>query len=107
MTCSASLNRKVALQLIQYMVVEWVRVDGQNISEEDGVTIEQQQTYSDTVTQSLIFDSLKMAHRGTYKCVANLILPDSAGSFNASAQHHINVLSKYLRFHASKCTLQV
>ena len=96
-TCRVILNRKIALQLIRYMVVEWVRVDGQSISEEDGVTIEQQQTYSDTATRSLIFDSLKMAHEGTYKCVANLILPHSAGSFTASAYHHINVLSKYLR----------
>ena len=50
MTCRATLNPKVASQLIQYMVVEWVSVDGQSISEEDGVTIEQQQTYSDTAT---------------------------------------------------------
>ena len=94
--CRAILNRKVALQLIRYMVVEWVSVDGQSISEDDGVTIEQQQTYSDTATRSLIFDSLKMAHGGTYKCVANLILPDSAGSFHTSAKHHLNVLSKYI-----------
>ena len=96
MICRATLNPKVASQLIQYMVVEWVRVDGQSISEEDGVTIEQQQTYLDTATRSLIFDSLEMAHGGDYKCVANLILPDSAGSFNTSAEHHLNVLSKYL-----------
>ena len=105
MTCSASLNRKVASQLIQYMVVEWVSVDGQSISEGDGVTIEQQQTYSDTATRSLIFDSLEMAHGGNYTCVANLTLPDSARSFNALVHHHINVLSKCLRFHASKYAL--
>ena len=96
MTCRATLNPKVASQLIQYMVVEWVSVDGRSISEEDGVTIEQQQTYSDTATRSLIFDSLEMGHRGDYKCVANLILPDSAGSFNTSAKYHLNVLSKCL-----------
>ena len=96
MTCRATL---VSSQLFRYIVVEWVSVDGQSISEEDEVTIGQQQTYSDTATRSLIFDSLEMAHGGDYKCVASLILPDSAGSFNTSAEHHINVLSKYLRFH--------
>ena len=95
MTCRATLNPKVASQLIQYMVVEWISVDGQSMSQ-DGVTIEQQQTYSDTATRSLIFDRLKMAHGGDYKCVANVTLPDSAGSFNTSAEYHLNVLSKYL-----------
>ena len=93
MTCRATL---VASQLFRYIVVEWVSVDGQSINEEDGVTIEQQQTYSDIATRSLIFDSLEMANGGDYKCVANLILPDLAGSFNTSAEHHLNVLSKYL-----------
>ena len=85
------------------MVVELVRVDGQSISEEDGVTIEQQQTYSDTTTRSLIFYSLEMAHGGDYKCVANLILPNSAGSFNTSVEHHLNVLSKYLNINCCIC----
>ena len=96
MTCRATTG---ASQLFRYLVIEWVSVDGQSISEEDGVTIEPQQSYSDTATRSLIFDSLEMAHGGTYKCVASLLLPDSAVSFNTSAEHHINVLSKYLRFH--------
>ena len=105
MTCRATLNPKVASQLIQYMVVEWVRVDGQSISEEDGVTIEQQQTYTDTATRLLIFDSLEMAHGGDYKCEATLILPDSAGSFNTSAEQLLNVLSKYLYVNCCICNL--
>ena len=103
MTCRATLNPKVASQLIQYMMVEWVRVDGQSISEEDEVTIEQQQTYSDTATRSLIFDSMEMGHGGDYKCEANLILSDSAVSFNTSAEHHLNVLSKCLHLNYCIC----
>ena len=94
MTCTASLNAKVASQLIQFLVLDWVMEDGVSVSRMDGVTLEKQHVFSDTSTRSLVFDSLKNTHEATYKCEAKLILPDSE-SFNTSLLYHINVLSMY------------
>ena len=91
MKCTASLNPKVASQLIHFLVLDWVMADGH---QEDGVIIEQQWIFSNTTTRSLVFNPLNMTHGGDYKCEAKLILPDSAGSFNTSAQYHLTVLSK-------------
>ena len=94
MTCRASLNPKVAAQLIHFLVLDCVMDDGTSISQVDGVTIEEQHVFSNTTTRSLIFDSLNLTHGSTYKCEAKLILPDSAGSFNESLLYHLTVLSK-------------
>ena len=92
-TCRASLNAKVASQLIQFLVLDWVMEDGGSVSQIDGVTIEKQHVFSDTTTRSLVFDPLNITHGATYKCEAKLILPDSAGSFNTSLPYHLTVLS--------------
>ena len=94
-TCRASLIAKVASQLIQFLVLDWVMEDGGSVSQIDGLTIEKQHLFSDTTTRSLVFDPLNITHGATYKCEAKLILPDSAGSFNTSLLHHLNVLSAY------------
>ena len=95
MTCRASLNAKVASQLIQFLVLDWVMEDGGSLYQIDGVTIEKQHTFFDTTTRSLVFDPLNITHGATYKCEAKLILPDSAGSFNTSLPYHLKVLSAY------------
>ena len=94
MTCRASLNPKVASQLIQFLVLDWVMENGTSVNEGDGVTIEKQHIFSNTTTRSLIFDPLNLTHGATYKCEAKLILPDSAGSFYESLLYHLTVLSK-------------
>ena len=93
MTCTASLNPNVASQLIDYLVLDWVRTDGQIFHQTDRVTIEQQHISSSSVTRSLTFDTLNMTHGGEYKCEAKLILPGSAGSFNTTVHHDLHVLS--------------
>ena len=93
MTCRASLNAKVASQLIQFLVLDWVMEDGGSVSQIYSVTIEKQHVFSDTTTRSLVFDPLNITHGATYKCEAKLILPDSAGSFNTSLPYHLTVLS--------------
>ena len=93
MTCRASLNAKVASQLIQFLVLDWVLEDGGSVSQIDGVTLEKQLVFSYTTTRSLVFDPLNITHGATYKCEAKLILPDSAGSFNTSLPYHFTVLS--------------
>ena len=92
-TCRASLNAKVASQLIQFLVLDWVMEDGGSLYQIDGVTIEKQHVFSDTTTRSLVFGPLNITHGATYKCEAKLILPDSAGSFNTSLLYHLTVLS--------------
>ena len=94
MTCRASLNPKVASQLIQFLVLDWVMENGTSISQVGGVTIEKQHIFSNTTTRSLIFDPLNLTHGATYKCEAKLILPNSAGSFNSSLLYHLTVISK-------------
>ena len=96
LTCRATLNPKVVPQLIRYLVLEWVRADGQEIVQEDGVTVEEQLFFSEANTRSLVFDKLNITHGGDYKCEAVLILPENAGSFNTTVQYHINVLSKLI-----------
>ena len=93
MTCTASLNAKVASQLIQFLVLDWVMEDGGSVYQKDEVTIEKQHTLFDTTTRSLIFDPLNITHGATYKCEAKLILPDFAGSFNTSLLYHLTVFS--------------
>ena len=96
MTCRASFNPKVTSQLIYYLVLDWVRVDGEDINQLDGVTIGEQQFSTDreTSTRDLVFASLVMAHGGDYRCEAKLILPDNAGSFNTTLDYHLNVFGK-------------
>ena len=92
-TFNVTCRAKVASQLIQFLVLDWVMEDGGSVSQIDGVTIEKQHVFSDTMTQSLVFDPLNVTHGATYKCEAKLILPDSAGSFNTSLPYHLTVLS--------------
>ena len=93
MTCKGSLISKVASQLIQYMILDWVMEDGQSVSQTDGVTIEEQRIFPYTTIRSLIFDPLNITHGATYKCQATMILPNSAGSFNTSLLYPLSVLS--------------
>ena len=95
MTCTASLTAKLASQLIQFIVLDWVMDDGQNASQIDGVTIEKQHTFSNNTTRSLVFNPLNLTHGATYKCEAKLILPDSSGSFNTSLPYFLTVFSTY------------
>ena len=94
MTCRARLNAKVASQLIQFLVLDWVMEDGGSVSNIQGVTIEPQRIFIDTTTRSLVFDPLNSTHEASYKCEAKLILPDFE-SFNTSMLYHLNVLSAY------------
>lgn len=94
LTCRASFIAKIASQLLQYLTLEWVGPDGVSLSEENGVTVENQRNNLSEATRSLIFHPLNMTHRGTYKCKAKVILPDSSGTFNSTSQYHLNVLSK-------------
>ena len=89
MTCQASLEPSVAFHLIQYLMIEWVRDDGQAISQD---IIGPQQNFSSSVRQSLNFSQLSLSHAGDYICHARLWLPD--GLFVTSVQHHLNVLSE-------------
>ena len=83
MTCRASLNAKVASQLTQFLVLDWVMEDGGSVRNIQGVTIEPQRIFIDTTTRSLVFDPLNSTHEASYKCEAKLILPDFE-SFNTS-----------------------
>ena len=96
MTCRASLKPRITSQLSHYLVLDWVRVDGEDIQQLDGVSIGEQQFSTDheTTTRNLVFDPLIMAHGGDYRCEAKLILPDNAGSFNTTLDYHLNVLGK-------------
>ena len=93
LTCRASLNTNIATQLIRFLVLDWVRADGQSINQSDGITIEQQQMFSNTAIRSLLFNPLNMTHGENYKCEAKLLLPSNE-SFTTSVQYHMNVLSK-------------
>ena len=95
LTCTASLNPKVASQLIQYMVLEWVGPSGESVANQDGITIEQQHILHNTITRSLTFHPLNMTHGGNYKCEAKLLLPNTE-VFNSSSLYHLNVLSKWI-----------
>ena len=92
LTCEASLHPKVATQLIQYMVLEWVGPNEQSLGSD--VSVNDQQTFYDTATQSLLFSPLSFAHGGDYTCRANLVLPDSQGTLTTDVSYHLNVLSK-------------
>ena len=89
MTCEASLKPSVAFHLIQYLMIEWVRDDGQTISQE---IIGPQKNFSSSVRQSLNFNQLSLSHAGNYTCEAKLILPDEL--FITSVQYQLNVLSE-------------
>lgn len=93
-TCTATLRPLVASHLIQYLTINWVRGDGQLISQDDRITIEDQQTLTTSVSKALVFNPLDMAHGGDYICEAKLTLTDSGGSFNSTYEYHLNVLSK-------------
>ena len=43
--CRATFIPKIAPQLIPYLVLEWIGPDGVALTEENGVTIEQQQKF--------------------------------------------------------------
>ena len=94
LTCRTSFVAKIAPQLVQYLTVEWVGPDGISLSEENNVTIEKQQNNHSVATRSLTFHPLNMTHRGTYKCRAKVMLPDSSSTFNSTSLYHLNVLSK-------------
>lgn len=94
LTCRASFIPKIAIQLIQYLVLEWTGPDGVSLSIENGVIIEQQQTNRSEATRSLTFHPLNMTHSGTYQCKAKVLLPNSENLFISTSQFHLNVLSK-------------
>ena len=52
------------------------------------------QITSNAVSRSLVFETLNMTDGGNYTCEAELILPDSTGSFNTTEEYHLDVLSK-------------
>ena len=91
MTCEASLEPSVAFHLIQYLIMEWVRDDGQTISQE---IIGSQQNFSSYVHQSLNFNQLSLSNAGNYTCEAKLMLPNEL--FITSLQYQLNVLSEYI-----------
>ena len=92
-TCRASFEAAVAAHLIQYMTVEWVRTDGQTIRQEHGdLVVEEQNIVGNSVTRSVFFYSLKMAHGGNYMCMAKVTLPGSA--FRSIQEYRLSVLSK-------------
>ena len=94
LTCVASLHPKVASQLIRYLVLEWVGPDGETLNNVDnGILVSDQQTFYDTATRLLIFNSLNLTHGGDYVCNAKLILEET---FNATTLYHINILGKFL-----------
>ena len=95
LTCTASLDPKVASQLIQYMVLEWMGPSGESLADQDGITIEQQHILHNTTTRSLTFHPLNMTHGGNYKCEAKLLLQNTE-VFNSSSLYHLNVLSKWI-----------
>ena len=97
-TCIASLQPRVAPYLTQYLTVEWMGAEGEYLSPEDGITIEEQKTSSTAATRALVIDSLSMFHGGNYTCEANVVLPDTVGSFNTTHQYHLDVLSKAVIF---------
>ena len=89
MKCKASLEPSAAFHLIQYLIMEWVRDDGQAISQE---IIGPQQNFSSYVHQSLNFNQLSLSNAGNYTCEAKLMLPNEL--FITSVQHGLNVLSE-------------
>ena len=94
-TCTATLQPRVATYLLQYLRVDWIGTDGHIISQkEERMSVGEQQTISNTTTRSLVFDPLNMTDGGNYSCDAKLILPNAAGSFNTTQNHHLDVLSK-------------
>ena len=93
-TCKASLNPKLAEQLIGFVKLEWVYNTSQVSG--DGVTVEQQYTSQSSTSLSLIFNPLNMSHGGNYVCKAELMLPDSPQSFHTTELYHLNVLSKLI-----------
>ena len=95
LTCRASLNPKVAPQLIQYMVLEWVGPNRESLADQDGITIEQQHILHNTTTRSLTFHPLNMTDGGNYKCEAKLLLQNTV-IFNSSSLYHLNVPSKWI-----------
>lgn len=93
LTCSASisnLNYRIPPQLTEYLVVEWIEPDGLVVTEENGITVEQQHTS----TQSLIFHSLNATHGGLYQCVANLVIPNAGITYNSRDEYNLIVKSE-------------
>lgn len=95
LTCTATFIPKIAPQLIPYLVLEWIGPDGVALTEENGVTIEQQQNFYSEATRSLTFFPLNMTHSGTYKCEATLFLPESNITFISTSQYSLRVLSEF------------
>ena len=93
--CRATFIPKIAPQLIPYLVLEWIGPDGVALTEENGVTIEQQQKFHSEATRSLMFYPLNMTHSGTYKCEATLFLPESNNTFISTSQYSLSVLSEF------------
>ena len=90
--CTGSLQPHVAPYLAQYLTVNWRGID--ELSPQDGITVDKQQKSANGLTKTLVFHPLTMAHGGNYTCEAKVVLPGSAGSFNTTLEHHINVLSE-------------
>ena len=97
LTCRATFIPKIASQLIPYLVLEWFGPDGIAMTEENGVTIEQQQNLYSEATRSLTFHPLNMTHGGSYTCEAKFVLQDLNSTISSTSQYNLNVLSKCQR----------
>ena len=96
LTCRATLNPKIASQLIQYMVMEWIGSDGKPLTNDSNMTAVYQKTFYSEAIQILVFNGLSMSHGGSYTCRAKIVFPDLGILFSTSSEYHLNVLSKYI-----------
>lgn len=96
--CIASIPNVFTANLMQYLSVEWVGPDGQQIhSERDGITVAvPRNVIPYSLSKSIIFDPLKMKHGGNYTCKAKVVLPGSGGNYQSTSQYQLIVRSKCL-----------
>lgn len=100
LTCRASLPSVVASRLLNYLFINWMKVDEANssnhlpVGQDDEIILADQKTLSSSVTQDMIFDPLNLTHRGDYVCMATIIVPNLEETFNTTRQYHLNVLGK-------------
>ena len=96
LTCRATLNPKIASQLIQYMILEWIGPNGETLTNDSNITVGHQKTFYNESVQILTFESLRMTHGGLYTCRAKIVFPDSGILLNSSSEYHLSVLSKFM-----------
>lgn len=88
--CAARLHYKISSQLTKYLVLEWVGPDGLALTEDNGITLEEQHIS----TRSLTFHSLDVIHGGMYQCVATLVVPNAGVTYTSRAEHNLTVKSE-------------